>query len=116
MKLALNVALVVLAVVPLGLGAIAVAVLLPETIPMRIGFDGVVNGWGRKSDDMLLAALLTFANVIVAVCGIFAEKLWSLGMVSGVGSPHSARVVCLITVAIVDAVFVGIILWQMSYA
>lgn len=116
MKIALNVAMVAFALVPLWLGAIAIAVLLPDTVPMRMGFDGVVDGWGSKTDDMLLAAVVTFANAVVALCGIFSEKLWSIGLVNGVRSPHTARVVCLAAIVLADAVFVGIIIWQMSYA
>ncbi len=116
MKIALNVAMVVLGLVPLWLGAIAIAAFLPDTVPMHMGFDGVVDGWGSKTDDMLLAALLTFANIVVALCGIFSEKLWSIGLVNGVRSPQAARVVCLAAIVLVDAVFVGILVWQMSYA
>ena len=116
MRIALNVVMVVLSLVPLWLGAIAIAAFLPDTVPMHMGFDGVVDGWGNKTDDMLLASLLTFANVIVALCGIFSERLWSIGLVNGVRSPQAVRVVCLGVIVLTDAVFVGILIWQMSYA
>lgn len=89
---------------PLIITAFALS-FLPEIVPLHWGIDGTVDRWGSPAEFFVTAGIITFANVLCALCTTFTEQLWSMGLVNGVKSPASARKVLLGVIVFCDVLF-----------
>lgn len=104
----------VLSAVPLVLSVLAAAFWLPDTIPMHVGFDGAIDGWGGTGEELVFGALLTLVNILIVSYGVFIEKLMAAGLTSGVKTPRAGRLWCLGTIVFIDVVFAAIVIWQIG--
>lgn len=109
--------LVVLTILPIAACAIAAAV-LPETVPLKIGFDSAINRWGSKWELLIILGVTSIlCNGTIMACYIFAPQLKSMGLLN---SPRNnvgiARWILIGAAAFCDALIIGIIVWFIPIA
>ncbi|MDR0350369.1 MAG: DUF1648 domain-containing protein, partial [Coriobacteriales bacterium] len=89
--------LALLSLIPIVTNIVAVFFLLPETVPLHIGFDGI-DRVGSKYETFVIGGLLTGFNLLFTLSFWHAEKLEKLGLVHGTNA-KGARI-CLLGVII----------------
>lgn len=110
--------LIVLTILPLVACAIAGAI-LPDTVPLHIGFDGTVNRWGSKWELIIvMGGVSLFMGVLLILCYVFAPQLKSMGLLNAPknNDVSIARWIAIGTAAFCDIVIIGIIIWFTSIA
>ena len=110
--------LIFLTLLPIGVCAVSAAI-LPETVPLHMGFDGTIDRWGPKWELLLFmsgASLLTGAVLIP--CYVFAPQLRSMGLLSGPKNSDVgiARWIIIGGAVFCDIVYIGIVVWFTSIA
>ena len=111
-------ALIILTLLPLGVCAVS-AVILPETVPLHMGFDGTVNRWGSKWELLLIMGGVSLVvGVLCTLSYVFAPQLKSMGLLSvpknnDVGI---ARWILIGSMVFCDALIIGILIWFTSIA
>lgn len=68
-----------------------------EQVPMQVGFNGEVNRWGTPSEFWLVGGIMSGVNLLLALSYRFCDALFAMGLVNGVKSPRSARIVLMVT-------------------
>lgn len=110
--------LIVLTVLPLAACAISAAI-LPETVPLHMGFDGTVDRWGPKWEFLAIVGGTTmFVGILCTLCYVFAPQLKSMGLLSAPKNNDIgiARWILIGTMVFCDILIVGIIVWLTSIA
>ena len=67
MKLYKKVLLIFLTVLPVILTAIAVMFILPDTVPVHFGADGIANRWGSKYESFILPGFVLLFGLLYLV-------------------------------------------------
>ena len=77
---------VVLVAAPLAIGLVGFSMIPAgiERIPTHWGFDGQINGYGSPHTVWILGAFMAGGQALVALCCIFNDKLYDMGLVHGV--------------------------------
>lgn len=110
--------LIVLTILPLVACGIAGAI-LPDTVPLHIGFDGTVNRWGSKWELLLVVGGVSlFMGIVLILCYVFAPQLKSMGLLSAPKNNDVgiARWIAIGTAVFCDIVIIGIIIWFSAIA
>jgi hypothetical protein len=94
--------LIFLGLIPLAVTVAAILILLPDTVPLHIGFDGI-DRYGSKYETLVVGGILTFFCFVLTAFFHNAEKLYALGLVHGTGV-RGARIVLLVAVVAFDIV------------
>lgn len=110
--------LIVLTILPIAACAVS-AFILPETVPLHMGIDGVINRWGSKWELLIiLGGASILCNGAITACYLFAPQLKSMGLLSAPKNNDVgiARWILIGTAAFCDVLFIGIIIWFASIA
>jgi hypothetical protein len=95
--------LAALSLVPIILNIIAVFFLLPDTVALHFGLDGVVDRYGSKFETFVLGGLCTGFNLLLTFIFYKAEKAMQLGLVHGT-NVRGSRICLFIGIIVLDLV------------
>lgn len=79
-----------------------------EQIPMQVGFNGEISRWGSPSELWLIGGIMGGCNLLMCLSYYFINPLFAMGLVNGVKSTHSARIILMV----VAVVLVATTLWS----
>lgn len=71
-----------------------------EQIPMQVGWDGEVNRWGSPSEMLIVGAIMSGCNLLLALCYLFNDFLYDHGLVHGVSKKGALAVYDVVGVVI----------------
>lgn len=110
--------LIILTLLPLAACAVF-AFILPDTVPLHIGFDGTVNRWGSKWELLAVMGIASLVcNGVFTLCYVYAPQLKSMGLLNGPKNNDVgiARWILIGSAVFVDAVIIGCTAWAASIA
>jgi hypothetical protein len=100
--------LVYLSLIPLCVTIIAILFLLPEVVPLHVGFEGI-DRYGSKFETLVVGGLLTVCCLLFTVSYHNIDKLNARGLVHG--SVGTARVVLIASIIVFDILSVVTVLF-----
>lgn len=102
---------IILVIAPVITGFVALKA-IPDgitSIPLHWDFEGNINGWGEPKELLTGCYILAGTNLLLAVCYLFTNQAMEVGVVHGVRSPKTARVVLLVAGVFLVLLNVGIL-------
>ena len=110
--------LIVLTILPLAACGISAAI-LPETVPLHMGFGGTVNRWGSKWELLaVMGGVSLLVGILCTLCYVFAPQLKSMGLLNAPKNNDIgiARWILIGSMVFCDVLIIGIIIWFSAIA
>jgi hypothetical protein len=89
-----------LSLIPIILNIIAVFFLLPDTVPLHIGLEGI-DRFGSKFETFVVGGLFTGFSLLLTIMFNKAEKVGQLGLIHGT-NVRGARICLFIGIIVLD--------------
>ena len=104
--------LAIISFIPITLTALAVFFMLPDTVPLHIGFGGITR-YGSKFEAFWVGGLLTGFCLLMTIGFYYVERLYAARAIHGTGV-KGARIALVSTIGIFVILSIASTIFWMS--